>query len=723
MIDLSLLNPNQKEAVLSDAKYLRIIAGAGSGKTRVLTMRIAHLIEEEGIPPFRILAITFTNKAANEMKERIRNMLVGVEVQPWISTIHSLCVRILREDIICMGYPRNFTIMDTDDQKSVIKEAVKRLELENENITPMEYINYISNNKSEDISAEQAKIMAGSFHDDQVKASVYAFYLDRQKQLFALDFDDLILWTVHMFAKFPEVLHKWQRKFSYILVDEFQDIDRLQYQLIRFLGGKDNSIYVVGDPDQTIYTWRGADVNIIMNFVRDFPNAKTVILNENYRSSADILKAANSVIANNRNRMKKELFTSKKSEGKIIHYAAISDEYQAAYIADEISTLHRNGKKYKDIAILYRSNYLSRSIERGLIDLRIPYVIYGGTRFYERQEVKDILCYLRMASGSDDLALQRILNRPRRGIGPKTMDMIATVAHEQGISMYEVLKQEGLFSGKIARTLQDFVTTVEKWKKRVADPNTSLVDLYQDIIEESGYREMLSEDKEKGAERLENLKSLGDDLNQFEQNDPKAGLDEYLQTVSLYTDREEGEVQDAVQLMTVHSAKGLEFDTVFVTDLNEGIFPNERALSETSRGLEEERRLAYVAFTRARHKLYLTEAGGFSYILQRVRTTSRFIKEIDEECIHHVNAPKEKEVSSFSTTSYRGETMASSLHSITQASAGGSLKKGDKVTHKIFGEGVVLKIRNNIAEIAFPYPAGVKKIMANHPSLVKSTKK
>lgn len=719
MVDISLLNSAQKEAVLSDDQYLRIIAGAGSGKTRVLTMRIAHLIEDEDVRPYKILAITFTNKAAKEMKDRIGKM-IETEAQPWISTIHSLCVRILREDIGCIGYPRNFTIMDADDQKSLVKEAVKQLEIDNDNLTPSSLVNYISNNKTAEVSVDAAKKLANHFSDDEDKAKVYEYYVEKQRQMYALDFDDLILYTVRMFKNDLEVREKWQRRFEYILVDEFQDIDRMQYKLIRYLSAPSTSIYVVGDPDQTIYTWRGADVDIIMNFRKDYPQAKTIILNENYRSTRSILTAANSVIVNNSNRMKKELFTSNEESEKVIHYAALSEEYEAAYVAQQIAYLHSKGKNYRDMAVLYRSNYLSRSIERGLMDLRIPYIIYGGIRFYERQEIKDALCYLRLVNNGDDLALQRVLNRPRRGIGVKTMDNILKEAMRQNTSMYEILKQNQIFSGKTKKTIEDFVSMVEKWKKYNSQEDSDLVTLMDMVMRESGYKEMILDDKETGEERLENLKSLTDDLRNFEENDANAGLDEYLQTISLYTDKEERETADAVQMMTVHSSKGLEFDTVFIVDLNEGIFPNERAVNENGRGIEEERRLAYVAFTRARKKLFLVEAGGFSFILQRSRTTSRFINEIDKSCIIDANIKKNTERKDTVRKKTAG-TVSQMMHQSSSSSLGTSkgkgVRKGDKVSHSAFGEGIVVNVQNGIAQIAFPYPAGIKKISASHPSL------
>ncbi|MBR3349144.1 MAG: UvrD-helicase domain-containing protein, partial [Solobacterium sp.] len=577
MIDTEILNKEQKEAVLSDDPHMRVIAGAGSGKTRVLTMRIAHLIEDEDVRENKILAITFTNKAANEMKERIGRMLPERIREPWISTIHSLCVRILREDITVMGYPRNFTIMNAEDQKAILKEAYKQLNIDAKDYPYGGMINYISNNKCAEVSVEQAKILAGSYKEEKVKSDVYEYYTNRLQALYALDFDDLILWTVRMFSQFEEVRRRWQRRFEYILVDEFQDIDMMQYKLIRYLTGEHNSLYVVGDPDQTIYTWRGADVNIIMNFTKDYPDAKTVILNENYRSTEAILNGANSVIKNNRHRVKKDLFTNRKSDEKITHYASASDEYQAAWIAEKIAELHRKEKSYSDIAILYRSNYLSRNLEKAMLDMRIPYIIYGGIRFYERQEVKDALCYLRMVTSADDLALGRILNRPKRGIGSKTMDAIADEARRTRVSMYEVCRRNEIFSGKNKKTIEGFVDMVEGWRKAAGE--MEIYRLFEKIIEDSGYRAMLEESKE--TERIENLKELIDDVREFCEAYPDSSLDEYLQLVSLYGDRDETLSSEYVRLMTVHAAKGLEFDTVFVSDMNEGIFPNERAMNES----------------------------------------------------------------------------------------------------------------------------------------------
>ena len=712
MIDISVLNEDQKEAVLSDDKYLRIVAGAGSGKTRVLTMRIVHLVEDKAVWPSHILAITFTNKAANEMKDRIRNMMPDATSQAWISTIHSLCVRILREDIMAMGWPRNFTVLDADDQKSILREAYKQLKVDAQTYSYGSLLDYISNNKSADISVERAFILAGSYSGEKIKAQIYEYYVKRQNDLYALDFDDLILWTVRMFRKFPEILAKWQKRFSYIHVDEFQDIDNVQYELIRQLTGMENSLYVVGDPDQTIYTWRGADVNIILNFVKDYPTAKTIMLNQNYRSTAAILNGANSVIKNNKHRLEKDLFSNRESEEKITHYASAGDEYEAQWIAQEVKDLHKKGKEYHDMAILYRSNYLSRSIEKAMLDQRIPYVIYGGVRFYERQEIKDALCYLRMVTSADDLAFRRVINQPKRGIGNKTMDAIESRAREKQCSMYEVIKSEKLFTGKAQNTLEAFVKMVESWRTEAASENVKIFKLFEKILDESGLKHHYEENQE--MDRVENLKELIDDVKEFSEDYPESTLDEYLQLVSLYGDRDETMSSDYIQLMTVHAAKGLEFDTVFVTDMNEGIFPNERAMNDGPKGVEEERRLAYVAFTRAKNKLYITEAGGFSYILQKVRTRSRFLDEIDESCIEHQGAVFE-ERNRPSTGGFLDAQPVGVRYMNNAAMP--QFKKGEEVVHTKFGTGVVLSCSNGFAKIMFAEPYGVKNIAAGHPSL------
>lgn len=706
MLDIQSLNPQQKEAVLDEHQYLRVIAGAGSGKTRVLTMRIVYLMEEKKVWPSKILAITFTNKAAREMETRVLSLMKEEVSKPTVCTIHSLCVRILRQEIEAMGYPKSFTILDVEDQKAILKEYYKEHSVDKNEISFASALSYISNNKTENVSVEEANKIADFSSLEKKKVKIYEYYLHRQKELFALDFDDLILWTVRLFDRFEVVLQKWQQHFHYILVDEFQDIDRIQYQLIKQLTGKDNSLLVVGDPDQTIYTWRGADVRIIVNFEKDFSNTKTILLTQNYRSTSSILKGANSVIKNNKQRVDKELFTDNQSKEKIYHFSAGSDEYQAAWIAQEMKSIRLKTGTYSEMAVLYRANYLSRALEKALMDERIPYIIYGGLRFFERQVVKDALSYLRLIVVGDDLSLTRVLNRPKRGLGLKTVEMIAHRARELNCSQFELLQKEELFKGKTQDTIRQFVQRVERWRSLQQKGGLELFDFFELVMDESGYRAFL--EAEKDTDNLGHLKSLMEDIRDFSRYHPEASLEEYLQSVALYGDKEELAENDFVQLMTVHASKGLEFDTVFVSDLNEGIFPSERSLQEGYHGVEEERRLAYVAFTRARKHLYLTDAGGYSFMLQRVKTPSRFIDEIEDLYIEHRGVVKSQEKQE---SSFYSQFMEKPVREVKK------WKKGDIIEHVKFGEGVVILQEGEFVTVAFAYPFGTKRLQASHPSL------
>jgi len=710
MITYSQLNENQRAAVTSDASHIRIIAGAGSGKTRVLTMRIAYLIEQLGVRPYHILAITFTNKAAREMKTRINDMLGDAGTGCHISTIHSLCMRILSEDISALNYPKNFTVIDADDQRQILKEAYKEIGIDKKEYPYGASLDYIANNKY--MNVDPAKAMEYSYGEPRIvnKAKVYDYYDRRLKQLYALDFDDLILFTTKLFELYPVILEKWSSKYHYIHVDEFQDVDKEQYKLIKLLSTVHDNVYVVGDPDQTIFTWRGADVNIIVNFDRDFPNTKTIVLNQNYRSTNNILSGANSLIRNNKARVDKELFSKNGDGSKIIHKTCMSETGEANYVVSQIIKLHGDGYNYRDMAVLYRANYLSREVEKVLIENRVNYVIYGGLRFYERMEVKDILSYLRMITRGDDLAFVRIINTPRRAIGPKTIDAIQQMANEKGISMYEVIRQ-GLYP-KNRDTFDRFVKMVEKWKEDMK--NGDLEVLLQEVLDDSGYRTMLEKDGE--TERLENIKSLLDDIKQYSQDYPDSTLDEYLQMIALYTDRASEETGDAVNLCTIHSAKGLEFDVVFVIGLSEGIFPSERTMSEGQKGLEEERRLAYVAYTRAKKLLYLTESNSFSYVIQAAKLPSRFIKEIDPAYIDNVDQKKE----TFTSKIFDEDIV---IHDQKKEKPKDQVyRNGDAVIHKIYGEGVVIGSSGGVLQIAFAHPHGVKKILASHPSIRKKGK-
>lgn len=710
MVSFSNLNENQKQAVIDSNKHLRIIAGAGSGKTRVLTMRIAYLIEQMQVKPYHILAITFTNKAAREMKSRINEMLKDEGSGCWISTIHSLCMRILSQDITALNYPKNFTVVDSEDQKQILKEAYKKLGIDKKEYPYGASLDYIANNKYQDISCEQA--MAYTYGEIKLvnKAKIYQYYDEKLKKMYGLDFDDLILFTTRLFKKFPAILEKWSNKFHYIHVDEFQDIDKEQYLLIKQLTTVHDNLYVVGDPDQTIFTWRGADVNIIVNMDKDFEDTKTIVLNQNYRSTNNILSGANSVIAHNLARVEKKLFSNKGDGNKIIHKRCASEIAEANYVANQIIKLHGDGYNYSDMAILYRANYLSREIEKVLIENRINYVLYGGIRFYERKEVKDILSYLRMITRADDLAFIRIINTPSRKIGQKTIEALAAIAADKNISMYEVIKN-GLYPHN-KETFDNFVKMVEKWKN--AMNNEQLEQILEDVLDDSGYRKMLEDDNE--TERLENVKSLLDDIKQYSTDYPDSTLDEYLQMIALYTDRASQDVSDAINLCTVHTAKGLEFEIVFVIGLSEGIFPSEKSLLEGKKGLEEERRLAYVAYTRAKSHLYLSESNSFSYVVQSNKMPSRFIDEIDKKYIDHVDEkPKENRSAIFDEDIIPQRIKEKPKNNI--------YRNGDIVIHKIYGEGVVIGNDNGVLQIAFAFPHGIKKILAGHPSISLKEKK
>lgn len=712
MVSYSSLNDKQKEAVIDDSKHLRIIAGAGSGKTRVLTMRIAYLIEQKHINPKNVLAITFTNKAANEMKNRISEMLGEAGDGAFISTIHSLCVRILKEEIGVFGYPRNFTIVDGDDQKTILKEAYKEFNIDKKDLSYGSALDYIANCKYEELSYEKALDQAYGEKKLVDKANVYKYYDERLKSLYALDFDDLILFTVRLFKLHKDILKKWSSKFIYIHVDEFQDIDKTQYELIKLLSSCHDNVYVVGDPDQTIYTWRGADVNIIVNFDKDFKNTKTIILNQNYRSTNNILEGANSLIKYNKSRVPKDLFSENGDGDKIVHKTLLDETSEAYYVVSCIQSLLKQGYEYNDIAILYRSNYLSREVEKVFIENRIPYVIYGGIRFYERMEVKDILSYLRLIVTGDDLAFQRVINQPKRGIGQKSIDTIFSLAKDNNISMYEVVKQ-GLFA-KNQSVLESFVDMVERWKSSL--DGKPLEEVLTDVFEQSGYRSML--EKENETERIENVKSLIDDIKDYQETYPGSTLADYLSMISLYTDKANTDGSASVSLMTIHASKGLEFKVVFVVGLSEGIFPSERTMLE-QKGVEEERRLAYVAYTRAKEKLTLTDTSSFSYVVNSAKTTSRFVNEVDEKYIEHLDKPVLKQQSVFDVPF---TTKISSIEPKKEAPRRPSrYRKSDVVIHKIFGEGVVVKCDGDFVTVAFSYPHGTKTIKADHPSIRKKT--
>lgn len=700
------LNDRQLQAVTTKSQYVRVIAGAGSGKTRVLTTRILYLIDQWGIPSENILAITFTNKAAKEMKDRIEKMVDDNGNSSFISTIHSFCLYFLRREIKVLDYPSNFSVIDADDQKLIIKEAIKQYDIENTKGEINNILNYISNNKAAGIDCLAALDMANN-DKYTMYAKAYQYYMDRCKQQYYLDFDDLLLFTNRILKTKSQIKEKWQKKYQFILVDEFQDIDNVQYELISHLASETSYVYVVGDPDQTIYSWRGANINIILDFDKKFKNAETIILNQNYRSTQNILNGANSLISYNKNRVKKDLISQNSAGDKIIHFSAGSEESESMYIVDKINSFLAKGNNYQDIAILYRSNYLSRSIEKRLVDYHIPYIIYGGIRFYERKEIKDMLAYLKMLSIKDDISVKRTINIPKRGIGDKSIDALFDYARENNLSLYQAIDT---YQGSGEKKMKAYKQLIDELTEQSNDK--SLTDLFDMVFQQSGYREMLTNSKDpEDANRLENIKELMNDIEDFSKSNVDATLDDYLANVALYTDIQNSSDENVVRLMTVHAAKGLEFDIVFVCALSDGIFPSQRSIEESgNKGLEEERRLAYVAFTRARKVLILTDNRGFSYSEGASKRPSRFIEEIDSQYLKDYNKVVNDNYynSSSSTVISHNKTVTSSKY-----------KNGDKVYHDVFGEGIVLKSEGGNVQIAFSFPYGVKTIAASFPKLHK----
>lgn len=708
-----LLNKNQKEAATYLDSHLRIIAGAGSGKTRVITYRIAYLIDEIGVDPRKILAITFTNKAANEMKERVVDLLGVHALGSLICTIHSLCVRILRQHINVINYPSNFTIMDEEDQKALIRKIYNQLQIDAKTISIKSMIATISNYKMANITLEKALEFAGSFQGEIKKAKVYKEYLEYQENHFLLDFDDLLLKTVYIFENYPDVLEKWQYRFQYIHVDEFQDVGNIEYRLVKLMSDKAITC-VVGDPDQTIYSFRGANVNYILDFDKDFKPCKTIILNQNYRSTGNILNISNCLIRKNQNRLEKELFTEATGGGEVIHYTAKNEQDEAEYICSEIEKIINDvdGVNYRNFAILYRANYLSRTIEQCLISHGIDYRIFGGLKFFSRKEIKDALSYLQLVCNGEDLAFERIINVPSRGIGKKTMENIQAVAKNNHVSLYEALtlfSDQIKLSSKAKKEIRILVAAIEKAKQS----NLPLHEMFENLMNDIGYIEMLNKNLEEN--RIDNIHELQRSIYEFENQNPDlATIENYLQEIALYTDNDDNDDSQYVSLMTIHMAKGLEFDYVFVLGLSEGIFPSFRALSESDEGIEEERRLAYVAFTRAKKQLYLTDSEGFSFVTDSPKISSRFVEEIGKEGIKHLGTRPRFKTSNYINTNLSKDELVGNNQVSDWAS-------GDFVIHDTFGKGVVVKVNGNTLDIAFELPAGLKTLMAGHKALKKLT--
>lgn len=636
------LNEPQREAVYHTDGPLLILAGAGSGKTRVLTHRIAYLIGERDVNPWNILAITFTNKAAEEMRQRV-DKLVGFGAESvWVSTFHSACVRILRRFIDRLGYENHFTIYDTDDQKTLIKEVCRKVDVDTKVFKERSLLSAISSAKNEMILPDEFELNAGGDFAKMKIAKVYREYEAQMRANNALDFDDLLVKTVQLLQTQPDVLESYQERFRYIMVDEYQDTNTVQFQLVSLLAGKYKNLCVVGDDDQSIYKFRGANIRNILDFEHEFPDAKVIKLEQNYRSTGNILNAANSVIANNRGRKEKSLWTEN-GEGELIRLRQFDTAFdEADFIGEDIKSAVRQGGSYNDSAVLYRTNAQSRLLEEKFIAMNIPYKIVGGVNFYARREIKDLLAYLKtIDNGRDDVAVRRIINVPKRGIGLTTINRIQESATERGIGFYEALLAPGLIAGvgRSATKLDSFAALIEYFKTLAEEMN--ITDLLQEVIEKTGYIESLeNEDKEEAKTRKENIDELISKAATYEEScqdkDEKATLSGFLEEVALVADIDSlDEDQEYVVLMTLHSAKGLEFPRVYLAGMEDGLFPGYMSINAGDREeLEEERRLCYVGITRAEQELTLTSArrrmvhGETQY-----NPMSRFVKEIPRELL------------------------------------------------------------------------------------------
>lgn len=744
------MNDKQAEAVLTTEGPLLVMAGAGSGKTRVLTHRVAYLIEEQGVNPWNILAITFTNKAAREMQERVGKLLGESARDIWVSTFHALCVRILRRDIDKLGYNRAFTIADTSEQRTLMKRICSELNVDTKKYDPRAILSAISNAKNAMQTATDYAALNSHANNplNQIVDKAYVLYQKELENSQALDFDDLIMKTIELFEKDPETLEYYQNKFHYIHVDEYQDTNDAQYQLVTLLAAKYKNLCVVGDADQSIYGWRGANMNNILNFERDYPEAHTVMLEQNYRSTQTILKAANEVIANNLVRKEKNLWTENGTGDKISYYRAQNEHDESQFVVSKIQAeISEHGYHYNDFAVLYRTNAQSRMIEETFMKSTVPYTMVGGHKFYDRKEIRDILAYLTLiVNPRDAMSFERVVNTPKRGIGPGSVDKLRQFANENGWSLLEAAQNVTLanaISARIRAKIEDFGRLMADLTKE-ADYLT-ITELTDEILTKSGYLQMLKAENDLQAqtrqENLEEFKSVTQEYDQKhgeDEGDNRQKLMNFLSDLALVSDQDDvDEEAPKVTLMTLHAAKGLEFPVIFLVGMEEGIFPLYRSLSN-EKELEEERRLAYVGITRAKRKLYLTNA--YSRMLYgRVQRNqpSQFVEEINDDLIKFENADSSSKAKSMNTpfakaaaqaTTFTAQRRAHGLkHSAKQESTGtGADKKawkvGDKVQHKKWGQGMVVSVNGSgndmELDIAFPNE-GVKRLLAQFAPITK----
>ena len=741
MIDLKGLNPPQREAVLHGDGPLLVLAGAGSGKTRVLTHRIARLIDE-GVPPWSILAITFTNKAAREMRERVERLAGDMGRDAWILTFHACCARILRRDIDKLGYKPSFTIYDADDQMNVIKQLCKSMNLDEKRFPPREIRAAISDAKNRVLSPAEWAKEAGEDFRARTISEVYAAYERQLAANNALDFDDLILKTLTLFSEHPPVLAAYQHKFSHILVDEYQDTNMAQYMLVRLIAGESRNLCVVGDDDQSIYGWRGADLRNILEFERDFPDCRVIKLEQNYRSTSNILDAANQVIAHNTGRKEKALWTDAGEGEKIRVYRALDERDEAAWVVRAIEERMKRGARAGDFAVFYRTNAQSRVLEEAMVRRGVPYRVYGGMKFYDRKEVKDVLAYMRaVANPDDDQSVRRIINEPRRGIGDATIETLAQFAQREGMSLLSAVisADDSVLPARALGAVRKFGALMLDLTQ--AGISLSAGEFLQEVLDKTGYIAAIHASKDPDAQtREENVMELAGAVAEYESQSPEGGLLGFLENVALVTDLDSmGERPEAVTLMTIHASKGLEFPHVIVTGMEETVFPLGRATFEDSL-MEEERRLCYVAFTRAMQSLALTFAvSRMLYNQRRNNPPSRFLSEIPERLIEDdrarrepVRVPPPRAGYAPVSPAARGNAGArraplapgdipgvtKGFGGVVRAGAGAQalFSPGDRVTHKVFGAGTVLESNGDKIRIAFDtrgertFPASIAPI-------------
>lgn len=722
------LNEKQKEAVLHKDGPLLIIAGAGSGKTKVLTSRVAQLVAE-GVSPYEILAITFTNKAAEEMKNRIiESTSIHSGKALWVSTFHSMCNRILRRDIEKMGYTPRYNIYDSADQESLMKKVMKELNIDDKQLTPKGVLYAISNLKNNLISPVAASKKAQNYFEERV-ANIYRYYQEKLHSLDSLDFDDLLYLTLELFKAHPEVLKEYQERFRYIFIDEYQDTNYVQYLLTQMLAARFKNLCVVGDPDQSIYGWRGADMTNILNFEKDYPGAKVIFLEQNYRSTDQILTAANAVIKNNRERKPKNLWTNKKEGELLTCYEAETEGEEAVYLAREIERLKRKGYPYKDIAILYRTNSQSRIIEKNLARYGIPYKLFGGLSFFKRREIKDVLAYLQFLNNpKDQIAFERIINTPKRGIGTTTVDKILRHAALENLGLEESLvESKNYLNAGSYKKIEGFYGLIQEFRGM---ENPSVTELTEAIISKTGYlKELEVERTEEARDRIANVKEMLSETREFDLHDEDKTLESFLGNIALYSETDDLNDDNKVTLITLHMAKGLEYKVVFIVGMEEGIFPHYRSLGNPLE-MEEERRLCYVGITRGKEKVYLTRAYlRNQYGITRGNESSRFLNEIPGNLKEYPNRQYQEEKKTYirdtvpSQNSNRQDPGRGNTGVSASMAEGFGL--GDRIHHSKFGEGVVVSLegtgKDTILSIAFPN-SGIKKLMAMYAPIKKITR-